>query len=83
MTDREGVWAVVVRVFPDGSVWVRAESGEDVALTRRQAGKVEAGEAGVLVGRGRGRRFFKRDEIGADLAASGTEVVGVDYEVTK
>lgn len=42
-------WAVVVRRFPDGSAWVRLETGEDIPLTAAQVGDAALGEAGLLV----------------------------------
>jgi hypothetical protein len=42
-------WGVVVRIFPDGSAWVRVETGEDLPLTAAQVGPVELGEAGLVV----------------------------------
>lgn len=58
-----GVREIVVRLFPDGSAWVRigegAEEGRDLALTAAQVGPVELGEAGRIAGRGRGARFLR------------------------
>jgi hypothetical protein len=60
-------WAVVVKLFPDGSAWVRIGDGDnegrDVALTAAQAGPAELGEAGRLVNRGRrDMRFVRRGQ---------------------
>lgn len=71
MDEETGVWSVVVRVFPDGSAWVRIgegpDEGHDAPLTAAQVGPVELGEAGRLVGgrrEGFPFRFVRREKGG-------------------
>jgi hypothetical protein len=68
VTEPEGVLAIVLQVFEDGSGLVRIsegpEEGKDVPLSAAQLGPVEPGEAGRLVNRRRRKgdlaRFVKR-----------------------